>query len=379
MADRQEIVEAADEFALSYLHQHAAAWERERFMPREMFLQAADSGLCGLLVPPEQGGSGVDFATLIQVVETLAYEDFAATFALVVHNNHVRAIGQAGTQAQIERWLPEMIAGKMVGAFLLTEPQGGSDAARITTAAKAHDDGYLLNGEKAWVTNSSHADLLNVFAQTDPGSGARGIASFQVPADSKGVERVPAYDLLGGYAMSAGGFRFEDVRVEADQVLVEPGQGFRAAMAGIDIARAVVAGMCCGMLQSCMDSVMPRLLHRRAFGQPLSEQQGLAWQIADVATDLAASRLLAAEAARLIDLGQSAVAASAHAKKFATSVALEDISACMQAMGADGLKHEYPFSRHLAAAKIAQYIDGTTEIQNVVISRALKAQYGSSR
>ena len=347
-------------------------------MPREMFLQAADAGLCGLLVPPEQGGSGVDFATLIQVVEALASVDFAATFALVVHNNHVRAIGQAGTQAQIERWLPEMVAGKTVGAFLLTEPAGGSDATQLTTTAEARDDGFVVNGEKAWVTNSSHDDLLNVFAQTDPGSGARGIASFQIPVASKGVERIPEYDVLGGYAMSAGGFRFTNVRVAADQLLVPPGQGFRAAMSGIDIARAVVAGMCCGMLQSCLDTVMPRLLRRQAFGQPLSEQQGLAWQIADVATDLAASRLLATEAARLIDLGQSAALASAHAKKFATSVALEGVSACMQAMGADGLKHEYPFSRHLAAAKIAQYIDGTTEIQNVVISRALRDQYASS-
>lgn len=379
MADSQEIVEAAGEFASTYLQQHAARWEHERLMPREMFLQAADAGLCGLLVPPEQGGSGVDFATLIQVVEALASVDFAATFALVVHNNHVRAIGQAGTQAQIERWLPDMIAGRTVGAFLLTEPAGGSDATQLTTTAEARDDGFVVNGEKAWVTNSSHADLLNVFAQTDPGSLAHGIASFQIPVASDGVERIPAYDVLGGYAMSAGGFRFQDVYVAADQVLVPPGQGFRSAMAGIDIARAVVAGMCCGMLQSCLDTVMPRLLHRQAFGQPLSEQQGLVWQIADVATDLAASRLLATEAARLIDLGQSAALASAHAKKFATSVALEGISACMQAMGADGLKHEYPFSRHLAAAKIAQYIDGTTEIQNVVISRALRDQYTSSR
>ena len=347
-------------------------------MPREMFLHAADAALCGLLVPPEQGGSGIDFGTLIRVVDTLAYVDFAATFALVVHNNHVRAIGSAGTEAQIEKWLPNMIAGKAVGAFLLTEPKGGSDAAQIATVAEPQGEGFVLNGAKAWVTNSVHADLLNVFAQTEPGSGPRGIASFQVPVSSEGVERVPVYDLLGGYSMSAGGFRLENVRVEADQVLVPPGPGFKAAMAGIDIARAVVAGMCCGMLQSCLDTVVPRLIERQAFGTSLSEQQGLVWQIADVATDLAASRLLAEEAARLIDDGQPAGLASAHAKKFATTVALDGVSACMQAMGADGLKHDYPFSRHLAAAKIAQYIDGTTEIQNVVISRALLSHYRSA-
>lgn len=373
--DNDQIVATAADFAATYLKADAPAWEHDRLLPREMFLRAADAGLCGLLIPPGQGGSGVDFRTLLRIVEVLASADFAATFALIVHNNHVRAIGSSGTEAQVQRWLPDMIAGKTIGAFLLTEPAGGSDAGQILTRAIPEGSGFVLNGEKAWVTNSVHADLLNVFAQTDPGSGPAGIASFQVPAESDGVERIAAYDMLGGYAMSAGGFRFDNVRVPADQVLVPPGQGFKAAMAGIDIARAVVAGMCCGMLQSAIDTVMPRLKQRQAFGRPLAEQQGLAWQIADVATDLAASRLLATEAARLIDRGERAAVAAAHAKKFATTRALQGIACCMQAMGADGLKHEFPFARHLAAAKIAQYIDGTTEIQNVVISRALSRQY----
>ena len=148
-------------------------------------------------------------------------------------------------------------------------------------------------------------------------------------------------------------------------------------MAGIDIARAVVAGMCCGMLQSCVDVVVPRLKAREAFGAPLMNQQGLAWKLADVVTNLAASRLLAREAARLIDANEPAAMAAAQAKKFASEVALRDVATCMQVMGADGLKQEYPFARHLAAAKIAQYIDGTTEIQNLVIGRALASQYSA--
>jgi alkylation response protein AidB-like acyl-CoA dehydrogenase len=371
----RESLEAAREFAHGYVKQNAASWELSRSMPREYFLAAAEAGLCGLLVRPEQGGKGIGFSTFVQIVETLAYVDFASTFALIVHNNHVRAIGTNGTGLQVKKWLPEMIAGRMIGAFLLTEPKGGSDAAAIGTVAKASGDGFVLNGEKAWVTNATHADLLNVFAQTKPGSGASGIASFQVPSDSRGVTRIPAYDMLGGYAIGAGGFRFENVRVEADQFLMPPGQGFRAAMSGIDIARTVVAGMCCGMLQSSIDCVMPRLLKRHAFGKALSEQQGLQWQIADVATDLHACRLMALDAARLIGQDGAAPVEAAHAKKFATRAALGGISACMQAMGADGLKQEYPFARHLVAAKIAQYLDGTTEIQNVVISRMLQRRY----
>lgn len=374
----ESVLEATAAFA-GYLSAQAAEWERNRGAPRTLFGQAAEAGLTGLLVPRALGGQEVSYATFIDVVEILAHADFSATFALIVHNNHARAITAAGSDEQIARWLPDMLSGHTVGAFLLTEPRGGSDAAQIETSAKADGGGFILSGEKAWITNAAHADLLNVFAQTEPGSGGSGIASFQVPADSPGVERVRSYEMLGGYAMNAGGFRFHDVHVAADQMLVPPGEGFRAALGGIDIARTVVAAMCCGMLRSCLELVVPRLLERQAFGGPLMAQQGLAWQQADVATDLSASRLLAAEAANLIDAGAPAAMAAAQAKKFATEVTLRDVAQCMQAMGADGLKQEYPFARHLAAAKIAQYIDGTTEIQNLVISRALVDQYGGTR
>ncbi len=209
------------------------------------------------------------------------------------------------------------------------------------------------------------------------GAKARGILSIQVPADTPGVTRLPAYEMMGGYAIGAGGFEFRDVRVPKSQLMLPAGQGFQAAMGGIDIARAGVAAMCAGMLQAGLDTAMPRLLSRKAFGAPLADQQGLMWTLADVATDMEATRLLAFNSAELIDNGQSAVAAAAHAKKFATRAAFKGLNACMQAMGADGLKQEYPFARHLAAAKMAEYLDGTTEIQNLVISRSLRKAYAS--
>ncbi|TNF89431.1 MAG: hypothetical protein EP301_03010, partial [Gammaproteobacteria bacterium] len=235
---RDPVLEVAATFA-RYLDEQAAGWEQKRGAPRALFEAAADAGLTGLLVPKALGGRALSYTTFLEVVELLAHADFSATFALIVHNNHARAISAAGTDVQIARWLPDMLAGRTVGAFLLTEPRGGSDAAQIETTATADGSGFLITGEKAWITNSTHADLLNVFAQTEPGVGARGIASFQVPADSPGVERLAPYEMLGGYAMNAGGFRFHDVRVAADQMLVPPGEGFRAALAGIDIARTV--------------------------------------------------------------------------------------------------------------------------------------------
>ena len=346
-------------------------------MPRTMFQEAASAGLCGLLVRPELGGLGLGTSAFMKVMEELSTVDMAATFALVVHNNHVRFIDKAGTPEQISRFLPKMLAGECVGAFLLTEPQGGSDAAAITTSALPEGRGYVLNGAKAWITNTPHADLLNVFAQTNPAAGSKGIASFQVPADTPGVTRLPAYEMMGGYAIGAGGFRLDNVRVGEDALLVPAGQGFRAAMAGIDLARACVAAMCVGLLRAGLDTVMPRLAERTAFGRPLAEQQGLQWQLAEVATDLRASRLLAYDAARLIERDGAAPEAAAHAKKFATEAAFKGLTACMQAMGADGLKQEFPLARHLAAAKMAQYLDGTTEIQNVVIARAMQKAYSA--
>ncbi len=369
---------AAEEFASGYLAENSRLWEMDRFMPRDMFVCAAEAGLCGLLVPAALGGRGLSNVAFLQVLEVLARADMAAAFALVVHNNHARAIVSAGTEQHIESYLAEMIAGRTIGAFLLTEPGGGSDAAALTTRAIRDGNDYIVNGEKAWITNTPHADLLNVFAQTKPGSGAAGILSIQVDADTPGITRLPAYDMLGGYAIGAGGFTLEDVRVPASQVLVPPGQGFRAAMAGIDIARAGVAAMCAGMLQAGLDTAMPWIARREAFGRPLADQQGLMWQLADVATDLEAARLLAYTAARRIDEEGTAAVAAAHAKKFATRAAFDGLSACMQAMGADGLKQDHPLARHLAAAKMAHYLDGTTEIQNVVISRALKTAYANA-
>ncbi len=376
-AHEQAAIGGAKAFASDYLGAHSAGWELERSMPRSMFQEAAATGLCGLLVRPELGGLGLGTSAFMKVMEELSTVDMAATFALVVHNNHVRFIDKAGTPEHIERFLPKMLAGEVVGAFLLTEPQGGSDAAAITTSALPEGRGYVLNGAKAWITNTPHADLLNVFAQTNPAAGSKGIASFQVPADTPGVTRLEPYEMMGGYAIGAGGFQLDNVRVGEDALLVPAGQGFRAAMAGIDLARACLAAMCVGLLRAGLDTVMPRLLKRTAFGRPLADQQGLQWQMAEVSTALHASRLLAYEAARLIERDGAAPEAAAHAKKFATEAAFKGLTACMQAMGADGLKQEFPLARHLAAAKMAQYLDGTTEIQNVVISRAMQKAYTS--
>ena len=198
----------------------------------------------------------------------------------------------------------------------------------------------------------------------------RGIASFLVEADHPGVERLAAYELMGGHAMGTGGFRFTDCRIGGDALFRDPGVGFKEAMRGINVARTGVSALCCGMLRAGLHTALAYATERRAFGQPTIEFQGLQWMLADVATDLEAARLLTLAAARAIDDGDGVVAAS-HAKKFATRVALKGIADCMQVMGAAGYKADHPLGRHLACAKMAHYLDGTTEIQNLVIARDL--------
>jgi alkylation response protein AidB-like acyl-CoA dehydrogenase len=376
--DEQVIVDRAARFGAEVIGPQAETWEKAGCVPREVFRQAAQEGLCRLVVPRDLGGLGARAGVMVEVMASLAEHCFFSSFALVVHNNLAGNIARNGSPEQIERYLPDLMAGHKVGAFLLTEPQGGSDAAAISTRAEKCATGWSITGEKAWVSNGVTADTLSVYAQTDPDQGARGIACFVIDAGAVGVHRKPAYELLGGHALGACGFEFSGCEVGEDAVLVPPGEGFRAAMQGIDFARIIVAASCCGMLQRALATAIDFGAGRHAFGQSVLDFQGIQWMLADVATDLEAARGLTEHAANLLDNKQGATLAAAHAKKFATRVALQRIGDCMQAMGAPGYSREYPLARHFAAAKMAQYLDGTTEIQNLVISRALRSTYGGT-
>lgn len=377
ISDREmKVVNAARAFARDVIEPNAGAWEAAGSVPREIFREAAARGLCRLTVPQSMDGHELGMPAMALVVEALAAACMASAFALTVHNNLARGITRNASTPQLARWLPALVAGDQIGAFLLTEPQGGSDAAAITTTARRDGQGWRLDGAKAWVSNAATADLLSVYAQTDAAAGWRGIACFVVEADAPGVIREPAYRLLGGHALGTGGFRFEGCRVSADNLLVEPGDGFKVALAGVDFARITVAAMCCGTLGRSLQVAMEHGAERRTFGKSVLEHQAVQNLLADAATDLEAARLLTAQAAALLDDGTARhTLAAAHAKKFATRVALSRIADCMQVMGANGFRTDYPLARHLTSAKMAQYLDGTTEIQNVVIGRAITRPY----
>ena len=367
---------AAQKFAEAYIAPNAALWEKNSAVPRDAFAEAATAGLKGILVPSAQDGCGLGFVDALGVLETLAEADAAFAFALWVHNNVANAVARSGTNWHRETYLNDMLSGTRIGAFCLTEPDAGSDAAAISTHAERRDDGWVLNGTKAWVTNGVRADVLLVFAQTDPGAGVLGIATFIVPADRPGTLRKAAYDLPGAAAFGLSDIVFDGCKLTDDDLLLPPGEGFKAAMIGINQARTFVGALCCGMLSASLDIALKYAGSRQAFGKSVLNFQGVQWPLADVATDLEAARHLTRHAAMLLDQGKPAIIPAAHAKKFASRAAFDGVSNCMQAMGAEGLRDKYSLSRHLVAAKMTHFLDGTTEIQNLVIARALMARHG---
>lgn len=366
-----EIVTTAREWAAEHVAPRAEQWETERRFGGEAFASAAAAGLTALLVPEADGGRAVGPVALARALEEIAAVDLGAAFSLVVHNNLVAALANRGTAVLRDRYLPDLTAGRLLGAFLLTEPGVGSDAAAITTEATRTDSGWVLNGEKAWVTNGAGADLLSVYATTDPSLGHRGVAAFLVEADHPGVVRGEGYQLFGGHSMGTTGFTFADCRLDDDALFIAPPEGFRAAMEGIDLARLLVGAMCCGMMTSALATASAYVRDRSAFGGPLADLQAVRFMLADVATDLEASRLLTYRAARRLQDGEEVAVAAAHAKKFSTRAAERRIADCMQVMGAAGARRDHALPRHLAGARLTQYLDGATEIQDVVISRHL--------
>jgi alkylation response protein AidB-like acyl-CoA dehydrogenase len=357
-------------------------FSRERVLPtlgrrggfdRQLFCEAARLGVTGLLVPRNVGGLGLRHVAAARVLEELARISYPFAFSLFVQHNVISGIARYGTDAQIGRLLPNMLAGERVGAFCLTEPGAGSDAAGITTRAIGGGYGWELNGEKAWVTNGVIANVFSVYAQTGSGANWRTIACFLIEDDNPGVIRTKPYALLGAEAMAVSGLTLDRCRVRDDDLIGGTSDGFRIAMAGINRARAMIAVMCCGMLEESLEIALRYARTRWAFGKPIAQLQGIQFELADVATDLAAARLLAFRAVELLDRGEPVIVAAAHAKKFATRVALHGVSTCMRAMGANGLLDEYPLGSHLTSAQVCQYLDGTDEIQNIIIARDLLA------
>lgn len=373
--EERALLDSAARFRRDHVAPRAAAWEHARAVPRDSLREAARLGLTAIETPRAQGGSGAGFVAKAAIAEELACSCMAFAFSLINTQNVAARIAASGSPPQIARYLAPLLAGEMIGGTSLTEPHAGSDFPAITTTARRAGSGWVLDGEKAWLTNAAVADVIIVYAKTDAAPGSDGIAGFLIDARAPGFERLPPYALMGGHAIGAGGFRLTDYHADEHALFYPPGQAFKRALTSINGARTYVAAMCCGMAAESLRIALDYATRRRAFGKRLLDHQGLRWSLVDVATDLEAARLLTCRAADLIQRGEDAMLAAAQAKKFAVEMAQRRLGQCMQAMGAEGLRESYPIGRHIASARIAGYVDGSTEMQNERIGALLEKTY----
>ena len=370
----QTLVDTARSFARDYVRPNAAKWEAAKCIPREALAEAAKAGLTTL-----DARRGPDyskgFLAKLLVLEALSEEDFSFAFSLTNTQGIAGRIVNSGTAAQKERYEADLLSTRSLGATALSEPGAGSDFAGISTQAKKVEGGWVLNGEKGWITNAAEASLFVTYAQTDSNLKWRGIASFFVDADREGFERVEPYELLSGHAIGVGGFRMNDYFVPDEEVIAGPGDAFKAAMNSVNEARVYVAGMVNAMVHASLAHAAEYGSDRQTFGKPLLGHQGIAWNLVDVANKLEASRLLTYRAAQMIEDDEDAMLAAAHAKKFAGDYGVPAIADCIQAMGARGMRSDVPLGRHLAGAKLACYTDGSTEIMNDRLAKSLAEDY----
>ncbi len=370
----RELIARGVAFGQRVIAPNAARWEAERRVPLEALREACAAGLAAVELPASHGGLGLRFSAKLRLVEELAKVDFAFPFALVNHHNALVRIARRGS-VPAQALVPRMLAGELIGCSAYTEPEHGSDLSGIDTLAKKSSDGWILDGVKSWITNAAVADVFVTLAQTDGAVRGRGMASFLVEADRPGFVRAPAIAMDGCHAIGAGGFHLRDYFVADDRLLDPPGEAFRHAMVGINGARTYVAAMCAAMLESAIELAVGYGVRRQAFGKSLLEFQGLRWSLVDAETDLAALRLLVYRAARRIDAGEDAEADAARAKKFAGQRTLGHLAACVQAMGANGLRAEHPLVRHMMAAKVACFTDGATEIMNERLGKLIASRH----
>jgi alkylation response protein AidB-like acyl-CoA dehydrogenase len=358
----QQVLARVAAFARDVVAPGAPRWEAEMRIGREAIEAAAAIGLTGLEVPTEWGGLGLGFAVKAQVAEALGAADFGFTMSLINTHNVAAKLAREAPSELAQRYLPDLLAGRRLGCTALTEATAGSDFGAIRTLATRTPQGWRIDGEKAWITNAAEADVIVLYAQTVAGSGGRGIACFVVDGQREGFQRQPALALTGQHAIGAGGFSLDGYLARDEEMLQPPGRAFKSALGSINGARCYIAAMCNGMVGEALRVALAYGQVRQSFGKPLAEHQGWRWRLAEAGAELAAARLLVSQAAAQVESGADAQLLSAQAKWVSTRLAERQLPVLAQAMGAEGLKREHCFGRHLAGARVASFVDGSSEM-----------------
>jgi alkylation response protein AidB-like acyl-CoA dehydrogenase len=373
--ETRALFELTRELADAELRPRAADAERHGTFPREVFRILGRSGLLALPYPERFGGGGQPYQTYLQVVEELAGAWLAVGLGVSVHTLTCYPLVTAGTPEQAQRWLPAMLGGEQLGAYCLSEPASGSDAAAVRTTAEADGPDYVLNGVKAWISHAGQADFYTLFARTsgDPGGPdrARGISCLHVPAQTPGVSAAAPEHKMGMRSSVTAQMIFNGARVPADHVIGEEGRGFAIALAALDAGRLGIAACATGVAQAALDAAVGWARERRQFGQPIADFEGLSFLLADMATAVAAARALYLSAARRKDAGLPYGPQAAMAKLFASDAAMRVTTDAVQVLGGYGYVEDYPAARLMREAKVLQIVEGTNQIQRMVIGRSL--------
>jgi alkylation response protein AidB-like acyl-CoA dehydrogenase len=373
--EQQQIRDLAREFAENELRPHAEEWDREAHFPREVIQKLGELGFLGMLLPEHYDGLALDTLAYVVALEEIARGDASVAVAMSVHNSlPTQMILAHGTDAQKERWLGPMARGEMLGAFSLSEPDAGSDAAGMSAHARKVDGGWILNGAKAWVTNGGFGDVVVTMVRTDAADdrrGAKGIGAFIVPTNAEGYSVGKKEDKMGQRASETVGISFHEMFVADDQLLGDSSQGFIYALQGLDSGRLGIAALAVGIAQAALEHALAYADERRQFGQPIRGFQGMQFKLANMAVRIEAARALLHRAAAAKDAGEPVSRLSSMAKLFASEAAMYVTTEAVQVFGGYGYVKEYPVERLFRDAKVTEIYEGTSEIQRTVIAREL--------
>ncbi|ADU51368.1 butyryl-CoA dehydrogenase [Thermaerobacter marianensis DSM 12885] len=379
----EEIRAAVREFAQRELAPRAAAYDESGEFPWENVRKLAEHGYLGMMIPEAYGGGGMDTLAHAICLEEVARACAATAVVMDVHNSLVgELINRWASEDMKARWLPVLARGDRLGAFCLTEPDAGSDAAALKTTAVRDGDHYVLNGRKTFISNGGVAEIYVVFAVTDPAAGSRGISAFLVEKGTPGLSFGKPFKKMGIRASSTTDVILEQVRVPASHLIGREGQGYKIALATLDNGRVGIGAQAVGIAQAALDRAVAYASQRRQFGRPIGSFQGIQFKLADMATQIEAARLLVYRAAVLYDesvrTGRRASKEIAMAKLFASEVAMQVTTEAVQIHGGYGYLQDFEVERLMRDAKITQIYEGTSEVQRMVIARALLAEAGQA-
>ncbi|MGW0037755.1 acyl-CoA dehydrogenase family protein [Gordonia sp. NPDC003376] len=343
--------------------------EKAETYPDGLFAELGEAGLLGLPYPVEWDGGAQSYEVYLQVLEELGARWAAVAVAVSVHGLACHPLFTFGTEGQKQRWLPDLLNGRLIGAYSLSEPQAGSDAAALNCRAKAVDGGYRVTGTKAWITHGGIADVYNLFVRT--GEGSKGISCLLVPRDTDGLTFGKPEEKMGLHAVPTTAATYDDALIDADRLIGAEGQGLQIAFSALDSGRLGIAAVATGLAQAALDAAVEYAQERTTFGRKIIDHQGLGFLLADMAAAVDSARATYLDAARRRDAGAPYSRAAATAKLIATDTAMKVTTDAVQVLGGNGYTRDFRVERYMREAKITQIFEGTNQIQRLVISRAL--------